>query len=164
LVTDLGTGEVVYEYEFTGGENISEVITSLEATGSYELIMVTTSYYGGAFTDNLTVTDLVTGNEVVEPQFFTVGSVANFSGPVPNWLGTDIVNGLVTFVDSGSNSGELEIIFDATGLVGGTYIGTIVINPNEPLSSQSINVTLNVTGFPAVAVDQSSMDFGPASR
>lgn len=163
-IVDTSTDEIAFEIPFLPGDNIQATITTLDSAGSYELEIVDASgspYYGGAFVQPLTLTDLITGNELINEPFLGVGQTIPFSGATPNWLSSDPSSGVITFVSGGSNSGDVEIVFDASGLAEGTYSGTLIINPNEPLDPQVINITLNVTGIAEVSVEQSALDFGP---
>jgi len=162
-ITDVNTGDIVFELPFQPGETIDATITSLASSGNFELEIINDppGPYGAAFLDMLTLTDQITGNELIDEGFVGIDQVFPFSGATPNWLSASPLNGIVAFVNGGSNSGDVELVFDANGLIEGVYNAQLVVNPNEPLSPQTVNITLNVTGVAAVSVDQTTLDFGP---
>lgn len=58
-------------------------------------------------------------------------------------------------------SAEIQVMFNANSLFGGTYLGEISISSNDPVNPAiSIPVTMNVTGRPDIAFGKSSIDFG----
>jgi hypothetical protein len=71
-----------------------------------------------------------------------------------NWTVSDNTSWLTCSPNSGTNSGEVTVSLDASGLTAGTYYGTITVSaPNASNSPQHVNVTLlvykaNTTGVP----------------
>jgi len=161
-ISDAETGEMLYELDVSPGEIFLETISNLPADGLLEIeaFVESTDPNASLFIDAFNIIDLATGTEVVSNQFLADGFSVSFPGPTPLWLTSSPQEGVVTFVDGGSNSGDIEIVFDATNLVQGTYLTELLIYPSVPLSPQTITVTLNVTGLPAFEADQESIDFG----
>jgi len=76
--------------------------------------------------------------------------------PVP-WLSSGIISGII----SPGLTQSVDILFDATGMVGGEYNGNIVIQSNDPDEQEIIvPVGLTVTGAPSIIVQPESIDFG----
>ncbi len=62
------------------------------------------------------------------------------------------------------DSTTLDVAFDASGLVGGTYDGFIRIVSNDPDEPDyQVPVQLDVTGAPDIEVSPPVFDFGPCS-
>ncbi|NIM13202.1 MAG: hypothetical protein GTO45_13880 [Candidatus Aminicenantes bacterium] len=62
-----------------------------------------------------------------------------------NWTITDNATWLSCTPSSGTNSGEVNVLVDPTGLPVGNYTGTITVeDPNASHSPQTVTVTLNV--------------------
>ena len=58
-------------------------------------------------------------------------------------------------------SDVINVTFNATDLFGGTYLGSIDINTNDPAAPLvQVPATLNVTGAPDITVDPLAVDFG----
>jgi len=74
-----------------------------------------------------------------------------------NWSVSDDVSWLNCFPSSGTNAGSVTVSVEVTGLLAGTYTGTITVSdPNASNSPQTVSVTLKV-----YAPGQSSVPFGP---
>ncbi|MCF8241750.1 MAG: choice-of-anchor D domain-containing protein [Melioribacteraceae bacterium] len=73
-----------------------------------------------------------------------------------DWLATDIDMGTVapgSYVD-------VEVTFDATGVLGGTYYADIVVASNDPVTPEArVACDLTVTGAPNIEVSSDSLDF-----
>lgn len=55
---------------------------------------------------------------------------------------------------------EVEVTFDAQGLMGGTYTGAIHITSNDPGNEQfDVPLSLAITGVPAIALSESALHF-----
>jgi subtilase family protein/HYDIN/CFA65/VesB family protein/fervidolysin-like protein len=76
---------------------------------------------------------------------------------VPQWVTVAPASGTVW----APGSTTLDVTFDATGLVGGTYDGVIRILSNDPDEADyQVPVQLVVTGAPDILVDPLAYDFG----
>ena len=76
---------------------------------------------------------------------------------VPQWMTVSPSAGTVF----GPGNTTLGVTFDAGGLLGGTYDGTIHVGSNDPDENPfDIPVTLTVIGAPDIAVEPLSFDFG----
>ncbi|MBI2967655.1 MAG: choice-of-anchor D domain-containing protein [Bacteroidetes bacterium] len=59
-----------------------------------------------------------------------------------------------------TDSSLISVTFNSTGLIAGTYTGSITITSNDPVNStDSIPVTLNVIGFPEIAFSDTCVVF-----
>jgi hypothetical protein len=76
--------------------------------------------------------------------------------PLRQWLNVSPTSGRVL----AGQSQDVQVGFDATGLDGGTFQGTILVNSNDPDGPSSHAATLVVTGAPDIAVNPASFDFG----
>jgi hypothetical protein len=80
--------------------------------------------------------------------------ISNSGGGILNWTISDNTSWLTCSPTSGTNSGEVTVSADASGLAAGTYNGTITVSaPNASNSPQYISVTMlvykaNTTGVP----------------
>lgn len=55
----------------------------------------------------------------------------------------------------------IDVTFDATNLLGGTYYSQLIMTTNDPLNPTiTIPVTLTVIGIPQITVSQTNLDFG----
>jgi uncharacterized protein (TIGR01370 family) len=82
------------------------------------------------------------GGSAPESRKFTI---SNSGTGTLNWSITDNKAWLSTNPISGSNSGQVTVSIDITGLDADTYTGTITVSdPNASNSPQTVNVTLNV--------------------
>jgi len=125
-------GSIVYQYE----------------TMSAPLNSATVGIQNGAKTDGLTV---VFNTDYVE------SGLAVRLHAVPQWVTVSPAEG--TIYAPGSQT--LNATFDASGLLGGDYDGTIRILSNDPDEPEfDIPVALTVIGAPDLAVDPTSIDFG----
>ena len=61
--------------------------------------------------------------------------------------------------NTGFTPANIELAADPTGLVAGTYSGSVVINSPGVLGSVTVPVTLIVTGAPALSVSPSTLTF-----
>ncbi|MEN8006747.1 MAG: choice-of-anchor D domain-containing protein, partial [Candidatus Krumholzibacteriota bacterium] len=76
---------------------------------------------------------------------------------MPQWLSVAPADGTVW----APGSTDLDVTFDATGLVGGTYDGIIRVISNDPDEGEyEVPVQLVVTGAPDISVTPLSHDFG----
>ena len=74
-----------------------------------------------------------------------------------NWLSTTLETDVLT---AGSFQGY-DVLFDATGLYGGTYEAQITLESNDPVNPEVIvPVTLEVEGVPDISLSLESLDFG----
>jgi subtilisin family serine protease/P pilus assembly chaperone PapD len=77
--------------------------------------------------------------------------------PVAEWLRITPASGSIP----AGGSAQVEIRFDATELVGGTYPGGFDLVTNDPTAGRIvIPANLSVTGFPAITATPPSLDFG----
>ena len=80
--------------------------------------------------------------------------ISNSGGGILNWTISDNTSWLNCSPTSGTNSGEVTVSVEASGLAAGTYYGTITVSaPHASNSPQYVNVTLlvynaNTTGVP----------------
>jgi hypothetical protein len=80
--------------------------------------------------------------------------ISNSGGGILNWTISDNTSWLICSPTSGTNSGEVTVSADASGLAAGTYNGTITVSaPDASNSPQYISVTMlvykaNTTGVP----------------
>jgi hypothetical protein len=73
------------------------------------------------------------------------------------WLGVNPSSGTIA---AGGHL-DLQVHFDATGLVGGDYDRNVVITSNDPDESEVlVPAHLHVTGAPDIALSRSALDFG----
>ncbi len=76
---------------------------------------------------------------------------------IPQWLTVVPTDGTVW----AGGSATLDVTFDASGLVGGTYDGIIRVVSNDPDEPDfQVPVTLDVTGAPDIEVSPLTFDFG----
>ena len=79
------------------------------------------------------------------------------SGVLPSWLQVDSVN---TSIPPG-DSIIVNVTFNSSGLLVGTYTGQIVINSNDPSDTLVIvPCTLTVAGTPLIVLADTCIDFG----
>ena len=64
--------------------------------------------------------------------------------PLRQWLSVTPTSGQLF----SGNSQNLDVHFDASGLMGGTYLGNVVFATNAPTPNFSVPATLTVTGAP----------------
>ncbi|RKZ15109.1 hypothetical protein DRQ53_09910, partial [bacterium] len=75
-----------------------------------------------------------------------------------NWLSVEPLEGMIP----GGQSLDVNIVFDASGLIGGSYEASIVLASNDPDEAEiTIPTTLTVTGAADIVVTPLSLDFGP---
>jgi subtilisin family serine protease len=73
------------------------------------------------------------------------------------WLRLSATSGTVL----NGSSENIDVKFDATGLMGGDYKAGIEIRSNDPLHSKvNVPVSLHVTGFPILDVNSDLLNFG----
>ncbi len=76
---------------------------------------------------------------------------------VPQWMTVAPSSGTLP----GVGSTNLDVAFDAAGLLGGTYDGVIHVTSNDPDENPfDVPVSLTVIGAPDIAVEPTSYDFG----
>jgi len=77
--------------------------------------------------------------------------------PVPQWLSVNPSSGRLL----AGQSQAVQVRFNALGLAGGTFDGTIHVTSNDPDESDvSLPAHLHVIGAPDIAVSPASIDFG----
>lgn len=76
--------------------------------------------------------------------------------PLRQWLSVTPTSGQLF----SGNSQNLDVHFDASGLLGGTYQGNVVFATNAPNPSSSVPATLTVTGAPNVTASPDTSDYG----
>ena len=77
--------------------------------------------------------------------------------PLQQWLTVSPTSGRIP----AGGSLPVEVRFNALGLTGGTFNGSVVINSNDPDESVlSLPAQLHVTGAPDMAVNPASLDYG----
>src|SRR5262249_26665674 len=76
--------------------------------------------------------------------------------PLRQWLSVNPTSGRVP----AGQSQDVDVRFDATGLDGGNYLGSIQVNSNDPSGPSNHSAQLSVTGAPDVAVSPASFNFG----
>ena len=77
--------------------------------------------------------------------------------PLQQWLTVTPTSGRI----AAGGSLPIQVTFNALGLTGGTYSGSIVVNSNDPdESTVSLPAQLHVIGAPDLAVAPASLDFG----
>jgi subtilisin family serine protease/DNA-binding beta-propeller fold protein YncE len=77
--------------------------------------------------------------------------------PTPRWLTVDPDEGRLF----AAQQETVTLSFDARGLSGGTYTGTVDVETNDPSSPLAAHdATLEVTDAPAIEVDAAELDFG----
>ncbi len=97
------------------------------------------------------------GLEVVFNNTYVTDGLAVQIRAIPQWVTVAPATGTVW----APGSTNLDVAFDATGLMGGTYDGMIRIISNDPDEGEVvIPVQLVVTGAPDIAVEPLSFDFG----
>ncbi|MGQ9810917.1 MAG: S8 family serine peptidase, partial [bacterium] len=125
-------GKILYQYRTLGATRNSATIGIQNATKDDGLTVVYNADYAH---DNL----------AIELSF------------VPDWLTVTPASGTIP-------AGEyldLDVVFDATGLYGGDYNGSINITSNDPDEGLVIvPAFLHVTGAPDIYVDPLALDFG----
>ncbi len=73
------------------------------------------------------------------------------------WLAVNPLSGTVT----PGNSADENVIFNASGLMGGTYTADIVVSSNDPANpAVPVTCTLDVTGVQNIVVTPDSIDYG----
>jgi len=76
--------------------------------------------------------------------------------PLAQWLSVTPTSGRL----GAGQSANLDVTFDATGMTGGTYTGTIHVASNDPDENpKDVEVTLDVTGAPNI-VASASLAYG----
>ncbi len=81
----------------------------------------------------------------------------NALGLAPGWVSVVPSAGSVP---AGAST-DVEVRFDATGLVGGDYPANILVANNDPLNPEvTVTTDLHVTGAPDVVVEPTAFDFG----
>lgn len=76
---------------------------------------------------------------------------------IPQWLTADPDAGRL----SSGQTQDVTVRVDARGLPGGTYLGTVLVETNDPLQPAVPHpVTLDVTDAPAIEISPASLDFG----
>ncbi|MEL7422407.1 MAG: PKD domain-containing protein [Bacteroidota bacterium] len=157
--------EVVAEssQSYEANTTYTEIISGLEANAQY-LFTVTGIEEEVSVLAFLTLTDLGTGtvwfsgSAGLLPNLF-YGFPAPLGGPggAPSWL----TLGENTSPLAAGICEDIEVTFDATDLVDGTYEGTIIINTNDPNNPViTIPVTLIVNGTPELTISANDLDFG----
>ncbi|NQV14100.1 choice-of-anchor D domain-containing protein, partial [bacterium] len=74
-----------------------------------------------------------------------------------SWLYTDMVSGVVP----AGSSQNVEVTFDAAGMMAGDYASDIIIASNDPDENPVIvPATLGVTGAPSISISPDLVDFG----
>ncbi|MBI5170833.1 MAG: S8 family serine peptidase [Candidatus Eisenbacteria bacterium] len=76
--------------------------------------------------------------------------------PLRQWLSVSPTSGQLA---SGASQ-NVNVHFDATGLMGGTYLGNVLFSTNAPAPLSSVPATLTVTGAPNVAATPDTSNFG----
>jgi subtilisin family serine protease len=77
--------------------------------------------------------------------------------PLTQWLTVSPASGRI----AAGTSQDLQVRFDALGLMGGTYDGSIRVLSNDPDGSPlALPAALHVTGAPDIAVTPAALDFG----
>ncbi|MCK4677859.1 MAG: choice-of-anchor D domain-containing protein, partial [Bacteroidales bacterium] len=86
-----------------------------------------------------------------------VSWIASIAPQVPNWLSINPATGIVP-TDSSMN---IDVAFNAAGLMEGNYVTNILVSSNDPENTMlTVPVHLSVTGAPNIFVDQDTIDFG----
>ena len=126
------TGEIIYQY-----------LSMADPTNS-----ATVGTQNAAKTDGL---NIVFNNSLV------YDGLAIRIARLPQWLSIAPTSGRVL---AGMPQG-LSVEYNSTGLLGGYYNASIVVNSNDPdAPAVTVPVTLHVTGAPDIAVSPTSLDFG----
>lgn len=78
--------------------------------------------------------------------------------PPANWLTVTPDSGRILQ----GQSRDLDVLFDSSLLVGGSYLADLLIQSNDPDDSVAVvPVQLNAVGIPEIQLDVTSVDFGP---
>jgi len=126
---------------------------------SYTGQIYVAAYNNSAQAAELRVVDPETGGTTLIGGLGSSGNQLGFltiPGEFVNWLTAEPADGTVT----PGGSLTVTVNFDAEGMFGGDYSSDIVISSNDPSNPEtSVNVQLNVTGAPDIAVDETSLSF-----
>jgi subtilisin family serine protease len=77
--------------------------------------------------------------------------------PIAEWLRTSPTSGVIP----PGGSAQIDVLFNATELIGGTYPGGLDLVTNDPTAARIfLPSTLQVTGFPAIHAAPASLDYG----
>ncbi len=125
---------VVVRYQVDGPDSDAEILDFVQFIAEDDaaiLLSKNNLYYGAE----------ITGPKTSDQTF----NIYNIGGGSLDWTITDDATWLSCTPSSGTNSGEINVSVDPTGLPAGTYTGTInVSDPNATNSPQSVSVTLQV--------------------
>ena len=126
---------------------------------SYSGQIYMAAYNNSAQAAELRVVDTQTGGTTLIGGLGSGGNQLGFltvPGEFINWLTADPAEGTV----SPGESLTVTVNIDAAGMNGGDYSSDVVISSNDPSNPEtSVNVQLNVTGAPDIAVTESSLSF-----
>ena len=125
-------GSILYQYESMQGTRLDEATVGIQ---------------NGARDDGLTVafnTDYVRDGLAVR------------LGSTPDWLSASPASGVVP----PGGSVPISVTFDASGLFGGDYDGSVKILSNDPANALiDVSALLHVTGVPDIAFDPAMVGF-----
>ncbi|MFO7655139.1 MAG: S8 family serine peptidase [Candidatus Krumholzibacteriia bacterium] len=125
-------GNIVYQYENMQGQ----------------LTSATVGIQNGTKDDGLTA--------AFNTSYIHDGLAVRFAS-APEWLAVTPAQGVVP----PGGSMQLTAQFNAEGLFGGTYTGSIDLTTNDPVSPEhAVAAVLNVTGAPDIQLSLDSIDFG----
>jgi len=149
IVAEVVAGDGTYP---TGNTQYTEIIGGLSPTESYTLLIQDT--FGDGALDDYTISDLTTGDVIVQGTFDTGDFVEEVLGtptqnPLDQWMTFDVLCDTLDF------PGEtlVTVDFDATGFLGGVYETTILVTSNDPMNSvYEIPVIMTVVGIPELEV------------
>lgn len=138
-----------YNEEEEDFEEVGPVASVIEPTTGEVTLIIDRTFIGDKFNFAILIADGEidqipdAGNGNIEFQFF------------PTWLDLDIREGTIT----AGNQEVLSVGLDASGLIEGEYIADLILESNDPVTSEiSIDITLRVTGF-ATYMGPPSLDF-----
>lgn len=107
------------------------------------------------------------GNELISSSSLTTGDTRLFANQVVDWLDRGVA-WLTASPEEGllapGSSASVTLTIDASSLVAGSYSQNLVIDSNDPVSSQLlVPVDLLVNGTPSISVVQTQLSFGDTS-
>ena len=78
--------------------------------------------------------------------------------PIAEWLKVSPASGTIP---ANGGTQAINVVLDATELIGGLYVGGLTLVTNDPVNARvDLPVSLQVTGFPAITATPASLDFG----
>lgn len=158
-VTFTPSGVLAYNATLTIVNDDAEQVIALSGNGigAPEITVDPTTISATATSCNDQIAETLSiGNDGVSNLNWEVDQVAG----KPSWVTMVSYAGTI----SASESAQVELLFDATGLASGLHSSNIVIESNDPSNpSVSIPVSLTVDGAPVIDVSPLALDFGQVS-